>query len=48
MDPRPDPLQGTLDMLILNGTSLGPLHGYDWNRMTDAIAGSFGTTSEKV
>jgi hypothetical protein len=48
MDRRLDPLQGTLDMLILNATSLGPLHGYDWNRMTDAIARSFGTTSEEV
>jgi transcriptional regulator len=27
--PRPlDLLQGTLDMLILKGVSLGPLHGY--------------------
>jgi hypothetical protein len=35
-------------MLILNATWLGPLHGYDGNRMTDAVAGTFGTTSEEV
>jgi hypothetical protein len=38
MDSPLDPLPGTLDMLILNAIS----------RMTDAIAGSFGTTSEEV
>jgi PadR family transcriptional regulator len=26
--PKADLLQGTLDMLILNALSLGPLHGY--------------------
>jgi hypothetical protein len=48
MDKRLDPLQCTLDTLILNATSLGPLHGYDWNRMPDAVAETFGTTSEEV
>jgi hypothetical protein len=48
MDKRLHPLQCTLDMLILNATSLGPLHGYLWNRMTDAVAGTFGTTAEEV
>ena len=28
MDRQPDPLQGTLDMLIPKAVSLGPLHGY--------------------
>jgi hypothetical protein len=48
MDRPRDPLPGTLDMLILNATSLGPLHGYDENRMTGAIPGSSATTSEEV
>jgi|HubBroStandDraft_4_1064222.scaffolds.fasta_scaffold66317_2 hypothetical protein len=48
MDRRRDPLQGILDKLILNATFRGPLHGYDWNRMTDAIAGFFATTSEEI
>ncbi len=26
--PKPDLLQGTLDMLILKALSLGPMHGY--------------------
>jgi len=40
--------QGTLGMLICNAASLGPLHGYDWNRMAHVIAGILRTTSEGV
>jgi hypothetical protein len=48
MDKRSDPLEGPLDMRIFSAASLGPLRGYGWNRMTNAIAGTFGTTSEEV
>ena len=40
MDKQLEPLPCTLDMLILNATALGPVHGHDGNRMTDAIDGT--------
>jgi hypothetical protein len=48
MNKRFDPLRCTLDLLILNAASLGRLHGCDGNRITDSVAGTFGTTSEEV
>lgn len=48
MDNQRNFPQGTLDMLIRNTASLGPLHGYDWNRMAHVITGILRTTSEGV
>ena len=48
MDNELDVSQGALEMLILKAASLGPLHGYDWNRMAHVIAGILRTTSEGV
>jgi hypothetical protein len=48
MDKRLDSRRGTLDLLMRNAASLGPLHGYDWNPMTDSVSGTLGTTSEEV
>ena len=40
--------QGTLEMLILKAASLGPLYGYDWNRLAHVATGILRTTSEEV
>jgi hypothetical protein len=48
MDNRRNFPQGTLDMLLRNAASLGPLHGYDGNRTARVITGILRTTSEGV
>jgi hypothetical protein len=46
MNNQRDLPQGSLDILIRNAASLGPLLGYDGNRMAHAITGILRTTSE--
>jgi|HubBroStandDraft_5_1064220.scaffolds.fasta_scaffold266942_2 hypothetical protein len=46
MDNQRNVRQGTLDTLIRNAASLGPLHGCDWDRMGRVITGILRTTSE--
>jgi hypothetical protein len=48
MDDELDVPHGTLEMLILKAASLGPLHAYHRNRMTQVIARILRTTSEEV
>ena len=48
MNNQRDLPQGSLDILIRNAASLGPLLGYDGNRMAHAITGILRTTSEEV
>jgi PadR family transcriptional regulator, regulatory protein PadR len=37
-EPRTDVIQGTLDMLILNTLSLGPLHGFGIARRIEQVS----------
>jgi hypothetical protein len=48
VDNELDVSQGALEMLILKAGSLGPLHAYRWNRMTQVIVGILRTTSEEA
>ncbi|HXC87901.1 MAG TPA: hypothetical protein VNU23_08940 [Candidatus Cybelea sp.] len=48
MDNELDVSQGALEMLILKAASLGPLHAYHWNRMTQVIPRILRTTSEEA
>ena len=48
MDNQSNLRQGTKDMPIRNAASVGPLHGYDWNRMAQVIAGILRTPLEVV
>jgi hypothetical protein len=48
VDNERDVPEGTLEMLILKAASLGPLHAYHGNRMTQVTAGILRTTSEEV